>query len=175
MDAVVVARTTFPLAERLVVDAFPSVLCPVTERVPLDVNDEVAVIDPIVAVPPKSDEIPPVTALKVVAKRLEDVALVKVALVAVRVVMIAVARLARVAKKLEDVALVLRRLVIVPLVAKRLVEVIPVEDALERVVWPVTVRVDAVVVAKVEVPVTAREPVVVLLRVERLVIDPVVE
>ena len=64
---------------------------------------------------------------------------------------------------------------IVPLVAKRLVAVTPVADALERVVCPVTVRVDAVVVARELVPVTARDPVVVLLRVVRLVIVPLVE
>ena len=97
-------------------EAFPSVLCPTTVRVPLEVKDEVAVRDPIVAVPPRREEIPAVTALKVVAKRLVEVALVKVALEAVRVVMIAVAALRRVAKKLEDVALVVRRLAIVPLV-----------------------------------------------------------
>ena len=102
-----------------------------TERVPLEVRDDVAVILPIVAVPPRSVEIPEVTALKVVAKRLEEVALVKVALVAVSVVKIAVAALRRVAKRLEEVALVLRRLVIVP---------------------SVTVSFVIVVVARVEVP-----------------------
>ena len=119
---------------RLVVEAFPSVVCPVTERVPLDVSDEVAVIDPIVAVPPRSDEIPAVTALKVVAKRLVEEALVSVASVAVRLVKTAVTAFRRVAKKLEDVAFVVRRLVIVPLVLVRVFAVSAVADAVLRVV-----------------------------------------
>ena len=41
-----------------------------------------------------------------------------------------------------------------------MVAVTPVADAVLRVVCPVTVTLEMVVVAKVEVPVTAREPVV---------------
>ena len=55
-----------------------------------------------------------------------------------------------------------------------MVAVTPVADAVLRVVCPVTVTLEMVVVAKVEVPVTAREPVVVLFTVERLVMVPVV-
>jgi hypothetical protein len=42
-------------------------------------------------------------------------------------------------------------------------------EALPSVVFPVTVRVDTVVVARVEVPVTAKKSVVVAFAVERLV------
>ena len=59
-----------------VVEALESVVCPVTERVPFEDRDEVAVIDPIVADPPVSEEIVAVTAFKSVAKKLELVALV---------------------------------------------------------------------------------------------------
>lgn len=62
------------------VEARPSVLCPVTLRVPLDVSEEVAVILPIVAVPPRRDEIVPVTVLKSEVKRLVVVALVNTGL-----------------------------------------------------------------------------------------------
>ena len=55
-----------------------SVLCPVTESVPLEERDEVAVIEPIVADPPVSVEMTPVTALKSVAKRLDELAFVLV-------------------------------------------------------------------------------------------------
>ena len=78
--------------------------CPVTARVPLDVRDEVAVTDPIVALPPVREEMVAVTAFKSVAK------------------------------KLELVALVLVRLVTVPVVEKRLVEVNPVAEAFPKVV-----------------------------------------
>jgi hypothetical protein len=68
----------------------------------------------------------------------------------------------------EDVLFVVTRLVLVALIAVRLVveavvryafvAVIPVAEAVERVVCPDTVRRVAVVVAKVEVPVTVRVP-----------------
>ena len=57
-----------------------------------------------------------------------------VALPPVREEMVAVTAFKSVAKKLELVALVLVRLVTVPVVEKRLVEVNPVADALERTV-----------------------------------------
>ena len=50
-------------------------------RVPFVVRDEVAVIDPPVIEPAVRDEMNPVTALKRVAKRLEEVALVATRLV----------------------------------------------------------------------------------------------
>jgi hypothetical protein len=50
------------------------------------------------------------------------------------------------------------RLVVEALVMYPLVAVIPVADAVLRVVWPDTARVVAVVVARVEVPVTPRVP-----------------
>ena len=67
-------------------EAVVSVVCPPTVSVPLDVKDEVAVIVPIVAVPPVRDEMNPVTVLNSVAKRLEEVALVLDKLVIVPVV-----------------------------------------------------------------------------------------
>jgi len=69
-----------------VAEAVVSVVCPPTVSVPLDVKDEVAVIVPIVAVPPVRDEMNPVTVLNSVAKRLEEVALVLDKLVIVPVV-----------------------------------------------------------------------------------------
>ncbi len=47
--------------------------------VPLAINDEVAVTDPMVALPPVSEEIPEVIALKILAKKLDEVALASVA------------------------------------------------------------------------------------------------
>ncbi len=88
---------------------------PTTVRVPLEVSEEVAVIVPKVEDPPVSEEIVPVTALKSVAKRLDEVALVRVAFVEVKVSMIPVVALRSVAKKLDEVAFVVRRLAIVPL------------------------------------------------------------
>ena len=81
-------------------DAVAKEDCPVTLKVPLEVKEEVAVTDPIVALPPVREEMVAVTAFKSVAK------------------------------KLELVALVLVRLVTVPVVEKRLVEVNPVAEAL---------------------------------------------
>ena len=52
--------------------------------------------------------------------------------------------------------------------------VTPVAEAVLSVVCPVTVRLEMVVVANVEVPVTARRPVVVLLVVVRFWIVPFV-
>ena len=69
--------------ERFVVEAFPSVDCPVTERVPFEVKDEVAVILPNDALPPVNEEIVAVTALRSVVKKFVDVALVVVRLVMV--------------------------------------------------------------------------------------------
>ena len=65
-----------------VAEAVESVDCPVTERVPLDVREEVAVI-----LPPVKVLIVAVTALTRVAKKLEDVALVLVRLAIVPVVL----------------------------------------------------------------------------------------
>ncbi len=56
----------------------------------------------------------------------------------------------------------------VPLVVKN------VAEAVFNVVWPVTVRVAMVVVARVEVPVTTEEPVVVLFAIFALVITALV-
>ena len=108
------------LAESAVDDALPKVVCPLTVRVeavvvakeevpvtksaPLEVNDEVAVIDPKVADPPVSVE------------------------------MVAVIAFRRVAKKLEEVALVLVKLVTTPVVEKRLVIVPAVAEAVLRTV-----------------------------------------
>ena len=60
--------------------------------------------------------------------------------------------------RLVAVAFTAVRLDVDALVKYPLVAVIPVPDAVLKVVCPVTVRVDAVVVASVEVPVTARVP-----------------
>ena len=100
---------------------------------------------------------------------------------------------ALVAKRLVVVIPVVEALVILPFVAKSVCAVIPAEDealarlvcpctvkipdavtlvveALARVVWPVTVSWEIVVVASVEVPVTTKVLVVVLLVAVRLVI-----
>ena len=60
---------------------------------------------------------------------------------------------AKVATRLE-----MKLLVLVALVEKRLFAVNEVAEALPRVVWPEMVSVVAVVVARVDVPVTARVP-----------------
>jgi hypothetical protein len=78
-----------PVATRLVVekldeDALPSVDCPTTLRVPCEVREEVAVMSPPVRVLMVA-----VRARKRVAKRLDEVALVKVELVATRLVVLA--------------------------------------------------------------------------------------
>jgi hypothetical protein len=131
-------------------DALPSVLCPVTESVEAVVVANVDV--PVTARVPfevrELVKIPSVERRSAVKKDPVDVALVKDAERAVR----------RDVKKLEDVALVLARLAMVPLVEARLVAVIPVAEAVVSVVCPDTVSVDAVVVASVDVPVTASVP-----------------
>jgi hypothetical protein len=76
-----VLSTVLPDTVRAEDDALARVLCPVTESVPLEVSDEVAVIDP----PVKEEKIP-VTAVRRVEKRLDEVALVLVKLVIVPVV-----------------------------------------------------------------------------------------
>ena len=108
---------------------------PETLRVPLEVSEDVAVIDPPVNV--------------------AIVAFVVVELPTIKLVM-----LAKVATREE-----MKELVLVLLEKKRLVAVIPVAEAVESVVWPETVRVVAVVVASVEVPVTPRVPPIVSLPV----------
>ena len=110
-------RVVWPDTVRLDVLAFPKVVCPVTERVPLEVSEDVAVIEPNVEDPPVSEEMTPVNAVRLEAKRLVEVAFVRVAFVAVRFVIAAVTALRSVAKRLDEVALVLERLAIVPLVA----------------------------------------------------------
>jgi len=141
-------------------EAFPRVVCPVTLKVPLAVKDEVAVIVPAVKALMVA-----VTACRAVVYKLEEVALVKVAFVLVRLVMVVVARVAvLVVTKLVVVAVpetvkepVVSRLVmaaeaaLIPLVivaprAASVLENIPV----------VALNAVAVVVAKVEVPVTPR-------------------
>ena len=129
-----------------------------TERVPLEVKDDVAVTDPPVIADERSVVIPPVTALRVVAKRFVAVAFVKVAFVAVSEEIKAVVALKSVAKRLVEVAFVLRRLVMVPVVLKSVFAVKTEDEAFPKVVCPVTVRVEAVVVAKVEVPFTVNFP-----------------
>jgi hypothetical protein len=111
-----------------VLDAFPKVLCPVTFSVPLEVSDEVAVIEP------------PVKVLIVLVKafRTDEKRLVEVALVRVEFVDVSPTMLARVLQKL--------------------VAVRAVEDAPARDVCPLTVRSVAVVVARVEVPDTVKLP-----------------
>jgi hypothetical protein len=121
-----------PVPETAVVDALPSVVwpetvsveavvvarveVPVTVRVPFEVRDEVAVMDPPVRVLTV-----PVTALKTEAKRL-----VEVAFVAVRLPMNAVVRLASVDQRLVTVPLVVDALPVVLV----LVNVAPVAERL---------------------------------------------
>ena len=112
-----VVSTVWPDTVRLDVLAFPKVVCPVTESVPLEVKDEVAVMEPNVEDPPVSVDMTPVRAFRLVAKRLVEVAFVSVAFVAVKLVIAAVTALRRVAKRLDEVALVFTRLEMVPLVA----------------------------------------------------------
>lgn len=54
-------------------DAFPSVLCPVTVRVPFEVKEEVAVIEPMVAEDPAREEIKAVEIFESVARRVPTV------------------------------------------------------------------------------------------------------
>lgn len=68
------------VAVNAVVEAVVRVLCPVTESVPLEVNDEVAVRVPMVAVPPVMVEKTLVTALNTLATRLETVVVARVVL-----------------------------------------------------------------------------------------------
>ena len=75
-----------PDVERFVVDAFPSVVCPVTDSVPLEVRDEVAVIAPPVTLPLVNEVTNAVTALNKVAKRLLEVAFAVIRLVILPVV-----------------------------------------------------------------------------------------
>jgi hypothetical protein len=63
------------------------------------------------------------------------------------------------------VALTAVRLVVEAVVRYALVAVIPVAEAFVRLVCPVTVSVEAVVVANVEVPVTPKDPPIVSLPV----------
>ena len=165
MDAVpsTVWPETFNVPDevRPVEDAFPRVVCPVTLRVPLDVREEVAVI-----LPPLREEKVEVMALSVVAKKL-----VEVAFVAVRFVKKPVVAFRRVVKKLVEVAFVITPfteerlvevlLVVNPFVALKLVAERLVVDAFPRVVCPVTFKVEAVVVARLDVPNTLNPPVVV--------------
>ena len=113
-------------------EAFPRVVCPVTLKVPLAVKDEVAVIVPAVKALMVA-----VTACRAVVYKLEEVALVKVAFVLVRLVMVVVAR------------------VEVP-VTPRVVATatLPVKLAALEIVWPL-MRPE-VRVARVVAPVTAR-------------------
>ena len=76
VDAVVEARDVAPVVVNPVVDALPSVDCPVTESVPLDTSEEVAVI-----VPPVSVFTVPEIAERVFVKKLVDVAFTVVKLV----------------------------------------------------------------------------------------------
>ncbi len=109
-------RVVCPDTVRLVAVVVAKVEVPTTVSVPLEVSEEVAVMVPKVEDPPVSEEIVPVTALKRVAKRLEEVALVRVAFDEVKVSMMPVVARRSVAKKLEEVALVFRREAIVPVV-----------------------------------------------------------
>ena len=97
-----------------------------TESVPLEVSEDVAVRLPPVIVPPVKEVINPVTALREVVKKLEDVALVSVAFVAVKLVITEVTALKSVAKRLEEEALTFRRLVISACVLKSRA-IVPVE------------------------------------------------
>jgi hypothetical protein len=144
-------------AVRLVIVVVARAEVPVTVSVPFDVNDEVAVIDPPVTVPLVRFVKNAVTPLRSEAKRLVVVALVAVkldveALVAAKLVVVAFVVVELVAVSPVIVANVEKKLAIVPFVEKRLVEV-----ALE-VVSELTV-----VVARVEVPSTAKRPEVVAL------------
>ena len=113
-DAVV--NVVWPDTVRVVAVVVAKVEVPVTERVPLEAKDEVAVRVPKVPDPPVNEEMTPVRALKVVAKRFVEVALVRTASVAVKLEMTAVTALKSVAKRLDEVAFWLVKLVIVPFV-----------------------------------------------------------
>jgi hypothetical protein len=126
------------------VDAFPSVLCPVTESVPLETSEEVAVTEPPVTLPLVSEEKKPVTPCTMLAMR------PVVVVVAVIFALVAFAWMR----------------LLVPLT------VIELALAFPRFVWPEMVRSVAVVVARVDVPVTERVPFEV--RVEVAVIFPIV-
>ena len=150
---------------------------------PLDVREEVAVI-----LPPLREEKVEVMALSVVAKKLVEVAFVAVRFVKKPVVAFrrVVKKLVEVAfvitpfteERLVEVLLVVNPFVALKLVAERLVvdafprvvcpvtfnvpdEVSPVVDAVPSTVWPETLRVEAVVVARLDVPNTLNPPVVV--------------
>jgi hypothetical protein len=112
---------------------------PFTVRVPFEVNDDVAVIDPPVILPLVSVEKKAVTPLRSEVKRLEEVALVLVRLViipllakrlvvvlfvVVELVTVSPVMLARVATRLEKKPLVVVLLVKLALVEERLVLVL---------------------------------------------------
>jgi hypothetical protein len=106
----------------------------------------------------------------VIAFRIEAKRLVDDAVVAKKLVEVAFVVEALVAAKLPVVVLlVVVRLLIVPVVVKSVAIVPTVVDALPSIVCPVTVNLETVDVAIVEVPVTAKNPVVVAFVEVRLV------
>jgi hypothetical protein len=70
------ANVVCPLTVSAEEEALPRVVCPVTFNVPLEVRDEVAVMEPPVIEPAVRVVMKEVTAFRRVAKRLEEVALV---------------------------------------------------------------------------------------------------
>ena len=105
-----------PLAVMLVVEALPSVVCPVTARVPFEVRDEVAVIEPPVSVLEVR-----LRALRTLAKRLVDVAFARTPFVAERLVANALVEVALVVVLFVAVKLLPNKLVNEPFVLKRFV------------------------------------------------------
>jgi hypothetical protein len=97
-------------AVRSVIVVVAKVEMPLTESVPCDVSDEVAVIVPPVIEVLVSVAIKPVRALSVVAKKEEEVAYVVELLVASKVSTIAETALKREAKKFVEVLLVVEEL-----------------------------------------------------------------
>lgn len=93
LEMVVVASVTVPVAVRfpvlrLDVEALARFVCPVTVSVPFETSDDVAVILPPVTDPPVSVENTAVAALRILVKKLVEVAEVKVADDAVRFVIV---------------------------------------------------------------------------------------
>jgi hypothetical protein len=192
LEIVADAKYERPDADRFVVDALVNVAFPVTFRVeivvvarldvPVTANVPVVVLFTVVRLVKN-----PVTAVKSVAKRLDDEALVKlafwekrlveVALVVVELTAVSPVKLPLVAEKFVVKKLVVVLFVVELFVATRLVAVALV--ALKLTIVPdadvrlAILPLEIVVVARLDVPVTANVPVVVLFTVVRLVMNAV--
>ena len=110
-----------------------------TVKVPLEVSDDVAVMDP-----PVSVLTVPLTARRTLVKRLVDVAFVSVAFVAVRLVKSPVTAVRRFEKKFVEVALVAVKLLAV-VVASVVVPVTEKEPLTDWFPWKVVVPITALV------------------------------